>query len=98
MKFLSVFLVAASWMAPGAFAQGPMAPPPSSRATFHATHYDVAATITPGKQMLVVHATVDFETSDTSSVVQVELHPNLTVTAVTNAAGVAMNFQRDTRN
>lgn len=85
-------------MAPAARAQGPMAPPPSSRVAFHATHYDVMATITPGKQLLVAHATVDFVASDTSSVVQVELHPNLTVTAVTNAAGVAMTFQRDTRN
>jgi hypothetical protein len=98
MKFLFVFLAVACCIVPAARAQGPMAPPPSSRVAFHATHYDVMATITPGKQLLVAHATVDFLASDTSGVVQVELHPNLTVTAVTNTAGVALTFQRDTRN
>ncbi len=98
MRFLAVLLVTACGMAPGAHAQGPLTPPPMSKADFRATHYDVMATVVPAKQMLTVHATVDFVASDTSSIVQVELHPNLAVTAVTNAAGVAMGFQRDARN
>jgi hypothetical protein len=98
LKFLAVYLIAACCMAPVARAQGPIAAPQTSRAAFRATHYDVMATLTPAKQLLTVHAAVDFVANDTSSIVQVELHPNLAVTAVTNAAGVGMAFQRDARN
>lgn len=49
-------------------------------------------------QLLVAHAKVDFTASDTSRIVQAELHLNLKVTAVTDAAGKPVAFERDPRN
>ena len=49
MRFLAVFLLAACAVAPGAHAQGPMMPPPMSKADFRATHYDVMATDLTGQ-------------------------------------------------
>ena len=71
-----------------------MVPNSAGHPAFRATHYDVTATLTPAEQMLTAHATVDFVATDASSTVLVELHPNLRVTAVTNAAGKAQTFQR----
>ncbi len=84
--------------AAGAQSQGPMAPPQAAKAAFRATHYEVTATLTPASQLLVAHAKVDFTASDTSRVVQAELHQNLKITAVTDAAGKPVAFERDTRN
>ena len=75
-----------------------MAAPQSSKAAFRATHYEITATLTPATQLLIAHAKVDFVASDTSRIVQAELHQNLRVTAVTDAAGKAVAFERDTRN
>ena len=54
---------------------------------FLAEHYDVAATLDPSNQSLSAVAKVDFRASEVSSVVRVELHPNLTVSEVKNATG-----------
>ncbi len=78
--------------------QGPMAAPQSAKPAFRATHYEVTATLTPANQLLVAHARVDFTVSDTSRIVQAELHQNLKITAVTDAAGKPVAFERDTRN
>src|SRR5262249_38045644 len=43
-------------------------------------------------------AKVDFRSTTVSSVVRVELHPNLTVTEVKGSAGKALNFDRDALN
>src|SRR5712672_140312 len=65
---------------------------------FLATHYDIAATIDPANQTISATAKVDFRGTEVSSMVRVELHPNLSVTEVKNAAGKALNFERDNLN
>jgi hypothetical protein len=90
----ATLLLIACCAAPSARAQGPMVPNSAAHPAFRATHYDVTATLTPSQQMLTAHATVDFVATDSSSTVLVELHPNLHVTAVTNAAGKPQTFQR----
>jgi aminopeptidase N len=65
---------------------------------FLAQHYDVAATLDPANQTLSAVARVDFRATEVSSIVRVELHPNLNVTEVKNAAGKALNFERDNLN
>src|SRR6267154_4418038 len=65
---------------------------------FLATHYDLAATIDPANPTISATAKVDFRGTEVSSMVRVELHPNLGVTEVKNAAGKALNFERDNLN
>jgi aminopeptidase N len=65
---------------------------------FLATHYDVTATLDPASQSISAVAKVDFRVSEVSSVVRVELHPNLNVSEVKNAAGKALNVERDNLN
>jgi aminopeptidase N len=65
---------------------------------FLATRYDIAATIDPANQTISATAKVDFRATEVSSIVRVELHPNLSVTEVKNAAGKALNFERDNLN
>ena len=69
-----------------------------SRVPFLATHYDITATIDPAGQSLSAVAKVDFRATEVSSVVRVELHPNLNVTEIKNSAGKAINFERDQLN
>jgi aminopeptidase N len=69
-----------------------------ARPPFLAEHYDIAATLDPSNQSLSAVAKVDFRASEVSSVVRVELHPNLNVTEVKNAAGKALNVERDNLN
>jgi len=65
---------------------------------FLAERYDVAATLDPSNQSLSAVAKVEFRASEVSSVVRVELHPNLNVSEVKNAAGKALSFERDNLN
>ena len=65
---------------------------------FLATHYDIAATIEPANQTISATAKVDFRATEVSSIVRVELHPNLNVTGVKNSSGKALNFERDNLN
>ncbi len=65
---------------------------------FLAEHYDVSATLDPAGQSLSAVAKVDFHVTQVSSVVRVELHPNLTVTEVKTSSGKALNFDRDSVN
>lgn len=96
---LIVFLAGAYAAAPRARAQqGPMRAPATAGPSFRATHYEVMATLTPARQMLAAHATVDFTASDASNVVLVELHPNMQITAITNSNGKPVTFARDTGN
>jgi len=69
-----------------------------ARAPFLAEHYDVAVTLDPSNQTLSAVAKVDFRASEVSSVVRVELHPNLNVSEVRGSAGKALNFDRDGLN
>ncbi|HXQ97031.1 MAG TPA: M1 family aminopeptidase [Candidatus Limnocylindrales bacterium] len=96
---LIAFLAGAYAAAPSISAQqGPMRAPVTAGPSFRATHYDVTATLTPARQMLAAHATVDFTATDASNVVQVELHPNLQISTITNANGNPVTFSRDTGN
>src|SRR5260221_4175868 len=69
-----------------------------TKETFLAEHYDVAATLDPASQSLSAIAKVDFRATQVSSVVRVELHPNLNVKEIKGANGKAVNFERDNLN
>src|SRR5258708_29401678 len=69
-----------------------------TKETFLAEHYDVAATLDPAGQSLSAIAKVDFRATQVSSVVRVELHPNLNVKEIKGANGKAVNFERDNLN
>jgi hypothetical protein len=63
--------------------------------TFRAVSYDVYASLSPADQTLTAKATVEFESSRPSGTVECELHPNLRVTAVRDASGKMLEFDRD---
>src|SRR5260221_2926385 len=65
---------------------------------FLAEHYDIAATLDPASQSISAVARVDFRATDVSSIVRVELHPNLNVTEIKTSAGKALNYERDNLN
>lgn len=65
---------------------------------FLAEHYDMTATIDPAGQSLSAVVKIDFRAFEVSSVIRVELHPNLNVTEVKSAAGKALPFERDNLN
>lgn len=69
-----------------------------SKENFLAEHYDLAATVEPASQSLSAVAKVDFKAREASSIVRVELHPNLNVSSVKDAAGKTLNFDRDQLN
>jgi tetratricopeptide (TPR) repeat protein len=96
------FIAIAAVFAPSTRAQaqgrGPMAAPQSAKPAFRATHYEISAILTPVNQLLTAHAKVDFTATDTSRTVRAELHQNLKVTAVTDAAGKPLTYDRDPLN
>ncbi len=61
---------------------------------FRAMNYVVSATLVPAEQTLQARARVDFEVREASRIAEVELHPNLKVTAVTGADGKPVPFER----
>lgn len=63
-----------------------------------ADRYDVSATLDTAHQMISAVAKVDFVATTVTAGVQVELHPNLTVTEVKTADGKSIGFGRDTTN
>jgi len=93
LSHLPVLLIVLSTLLPLSTAAQDIA-----RAPFLAEHYDVAATLDPSNQTLSAVAKVDFRASEVSSVVRVELHPNLNVSEVRGSAGKALNFDRDGLN
>ncbi len=70
----------------------------AAKLPFLAEHYDVSATLDPSSQSLSGVAKVDFRASEVSSIVRVELHPNLNVSEVKSSSGKALNFERDNMN
>jgi len=70
----------------------------AAKLPFLAEHYDVSATLDPASQSLSGVAKVDFRASEVSSIVRVELHPNLNVSEVKSSSGKALNFERDNMN
>ena len=73
-------------------AQAPHAAP------YRAIHYDLTATLDPVGQGITARAKIEFQASEASRNVEVELHPNLRVTEVTSADGKSVPFARDDQN
>ena len=69
-----------------------------ARVPFLAEHYDLTTTVDPASQSLSAVAKVDFRAYEVSSIIRVELHPNLNVSEIKTPAGKALNFERDTLN
>jgi len=65
---------------------------------FRAVHYDVTATLSPADQTLTARAKVEFEAQEASRVVEMELHPNLKVSAILGGDGKGASFERDQTN
>ncbi len=82
-----------------ALAQAPSLPqtvaPQLRQASFRAVSYDVSVSLSPSDQVLSGKATVEFMSREPSRTVECELHPNLKITAVRDAAGHALQFDRD---
>lgn len=79
-----VFLAAAA-----AYAQAPRAFP------FRATNYDVQVQLQPQSQTISAVAKVDLVANEVGRTALVELHPDLHINSVKDAAGKELNFQRD---
>ncbi len=82
-------LAALALVATVAAAQAPRAFP------FRATHYDVQVQLQPEGQTIAAVAKVDFVANQVGRTVLVELHPDLHINSVKDAAGKELNFQRD---
>ncbi len=66
--------------------------------SFRATHYDIEATLHPADQTLSAKARVTFVATSASNEIEVELHQDLKVSAVTGADGKSLGFDRDSKN
>ena len=82
---IALFFLASS----GAQAQEPR------KFAFRAVHYDVTASLAPADQTLSARAKVEFQAGEASRQVEVELHPNLKVSAVLGSDGKPVSFERD---
>lgn len=65
---------------------------------FRAVRYDVTASLDPASASISATARVEFVSLEGSRVVQVELHPNLTVHEVKGADGKSLSFERGEQN
>ncbi len=77
------------------FAGGTAQGQPPRKWAFRAVNYEVSAALKPADQTLTAKARVDFQALLASRVVEVELHPNLKVTAVLGSDGRPASFERD---
>jgi aminopeptidase N len=82
-----VALAALIWVTGAAGQQAPAKPP------FHATHYEVDATLSPGHQTLTAKVQADFVANAPSSSLQVELNPNLKIDSI-QLNGQPVQFSR----
>jgi aminopeptidase N len=103
LKFRSaLLLIAALAASASALAQAPNAPQSApvieEGPAFRATHYELTASIDPASETLTADAKVDFVALSPSHVVQVELHPNLKVSALKSSSGKIIAFERDDQN
>jgi hypothetical protein len=92
-------LAAPGWtQSPGA-PQGPgrpVAPVQTiSTAAFHATNYEVRASLDAVGQVMNAQAKVDFASKEASRVVDVELNQNLRVNSVRDVSGKPVSYDRD---
>ena len=62
---------------------------------FRATNYDVQVIIHPENQTISALAKVDFVANEVGRTVLVELHPDLQISSVKDAAGHQLTFGRD---
>src|SRR5580692_3194585 len=67
-------------------------------AGFLADHYDISATLDSTHQSISATAKIDFQATDVSGSIRVELHPNLVVSDVKTADGKSLGFGRDSMN
>src|SRR5882762_3636065 len=67
-------------------------------ANFLAQHYEVSATLDAIGQSISASVKIDFQATEASSSVRVELHPNLVVKEVKGADGKPLSFLRDNQN
>lgn len=88
-----------------AFAQieAPVRPQPvttqaPAKAGFRAASYEVFASLVPENQMLTARAVVEFQAQQASRTVECQLHPNLTITSVRDAAGNVLSADRSGEN
>jgi aminopeptidase N len=88
----AVFLLLLALGSAYARAQAPRAAP------YRATNYDVTAALDPGTQGVTARARIDFQASEASRNIEVELHANLRVTEVTSSDGKPVPFARDGQN
>jgi len=79
--------------ASGFSAIAPIAAAP--RVLFRASHYDVRASLDTFGQAISAQAKVEFTANQPSRLIEVELNENLRVTAVTDASGKPLLFDRD---
>jgi tetratricopeptide (TPR) repeat protein len=81
---------------PGRPAQAPAGS--QRRLSFRAVSYDIYASLFPATQSLSARATVEFESIESSRIVECELHPNLKITAVRDSSGQVLEVDRDDYN
>src|SRR6266481_4443448 len=67
-------------------------------ANFLAAHYDVSATLDAIGQSISATSKINFKAVEASSIVRVELHPNLIVKEVKGPDGKPLTFERDNQN
>ncbi len=91
---LALALAAAAPAVHAQSGQGPLNRPQATGPGFRAVHYDVSATLAPATQVLTAHAVVDFEATEASHTIIAELHPNLTISSLTDAARKPVSFER----
>jgi len=83
--------------------EAPVRPPAAATQTpqktgFRAVSYEVFASLAPETQMLTARAIVEFEAQSPSRAVECELHPNLSLGDVRDAAGKVLEIDRGGQN
>jgi hypothetical protein len=83
--------------------EAPVRPPAATTQTqqktgFRAVSYEVFASLAPETQMLTARAIVEFEAQSPSRAVECELHPNLSLSDVRDAAGKVLEIDRGGQN
>src|SRR5229473_2256839 len=100
-----LFLAAVIGLAASAWSQSPGAPQGPSRgvapvqalptAAFHATYYEVRASLDAVGLVMNAQAKVDFAASEAGRVVDVELNQNMRVNSVRDGSGKPVTYDRD---
>src|SRR5580704_12296622 len=100
-----IFLAGLAALAVPVWAQSPGAPQGPARGVapvqtlpgnaFHATNYEVRASLDTIGQVMNAQAKVDFAASEAARVVDVELNQNLRVNSVRDVSGKPVSYDRD---